>query len=286
MDMIHIDRSKRTEAWNRVAEQGRRFMAQGNWVIMFPEGTRTPRGGQGTYKSGGTRLAVATGAAGAAGRGDLGALLAAQELHRCGPASSTSRSAGRSRRPAASADELMREVETWIEAEMRRLDPEAYRRRRRRRARSQPCPRRGAAIAPIRRSVAVRRRRIAERCCGARGRPRRLDRPRAARSPRARAAASRIRRPSARSGSASTAIGYALKRARRRSIGFVVGPEGLSVSAPSWVGAARHRGRAAREGRLDPAQAASSSASARGGCGAARVDWRDGTIVPFLGADR
>ena len=40
LDMIHIDRSKRTEAWNRVAEQGRRFMAQGNWVIMFPEGTR------------------------------------------------------------------------------------------------------------------------------------------------------------------------------------------------------------------------------------------------------
>jgi 1-acyl-sn-glycerol-3-phosphate acyltransferase len=25
------------------------------------------------------------------------------------------------------ADELMREVEAWIEAEMRRLDPEAYR---------------------------------------------------------------------------------------------------------------------------------------------------------------
>jgi 1-acyl-sn-glycerol-3-phosphate acyltransferase len=24
------------------------------------------------------------------------------------------------------ADELMREVETWIESEMRRLDPEAY----------------------------------------------------------------------------------------------------------------------------------------------------------------
>ena len=25
------------------------------------------------------------------------------------------------------ADSLMREVETWVEAEMRRLDPEAYR---------------------------------------------------------------------------------------------------------------------------------------------------------------
>jgi len=41
LDMVHIDRSKRSEAWGRVAEQGRRFMEQGNWVIMFPEGTRT-----------------------------------------------------------------------------------------------------------------------------------------------------------------------------------------------------------------------------------------------------
>ena len=30
-------------------------------------------------------------------------------------------------------------------------------------------------------------------------------------------------------------IGYELKRARRRSIGFVVGPQGLRVSAPRWV---------------------------------------------------
>ncbi len=44
LDMIHIDRSKRAEAWNKVAEQGRRFMATGHWVIMFPEGTRIARG--------------------------------------------------------------------------------------------------------------------------------------------------------------------------------------------------------------------------------------------------
>ncbi len=44
MDLIHIDRSRRAEAWTKVAEQGRRYMAQGNWVIMFPEGTRAPRG--------------------------------------------------------------------------------------------------------------------------------------------------------------------------------------------------------------------------------------------------
>src|SRR5512145_1962428 len=57
LDMIHIDRSKRAQAWNKVAAQGRRLMDQGTWVIMFPEGTRTARGGQGSYKSGAARLA-------------------------------------------------------------------------------------------------------------------------------------------------------------------------------------------------------------------------------------
>jgi 1-acyl-sn-glycerol-3-phosphate acyltransferase len=126
MDMIHIDRSKRTEAWNRVAEQGRRFMAKGHWIIMFPEGTRTPRGSQGTYKSGGTRLAVAT---------QRPVLPVAVTSARCWPRKSFILRPGvidvSVGQPIPSvgrqADELMREVETWIEAEMRRLDPEAYR---------------------------------------------------------------------------------------------------------------------------------------------------------------
>ena len=125
MDMIHIDRSKRTEAWNRVSEQGRRFMAMGHWVIMFPEGTRAPRGGKGTYKSGGTRLAIAT---------ERPVLPIAVTSARCWPRKSFILRPGvidvsvgqpipsTGRQP----DELMREVETWIEAEMRRLDPEAY----------------------------------------------------------------------------------------------------------------------------------------------------------------
>ena len=37
-------------------------MDRGKWVIMFPEGTRSERGEQGTYKTGAARLAVATGA--------------------------------------------------------------------------------------------------------------------------------------------------------------------------------------------------------------------------------
>jgi 1-acyl-sn-glycerol-3-phosphate acyltransferase len=50
LDMIHIDRSKRAEAWNKVAAQGKRLAAEGIWVIMFPEGTRIARGQRGNYK--------------------------------------------------------------------------------------------------------------------------------------------------------------------------------------------------------------------------------------------
>jgi 1-acyl-sn-glycerol-3-phosphate acyltransferase len=125
LDMIHIDRSKRAEAWNRVAEQGRRYMAQGNWVIMFPEGTRTARGQQGVYKSGGTRLAVTTG---------VPVVPIAVTSARCWPRKSFSLRPGvvdvSIGKPIPSVgrepDELMREVEAWIEAEMRRIDPEAY----------------------------------------------------------------------------------------------------------------------------------------------------------------
>lgn len=125
LDMIHIDRSKRAEAWSKVAEQGRRFMAQGNWVIMFPEGTRTPRGSQGAYKAGAARLAVAT---------DTPLVPIAVTSARCWPRKSfvlrpgvIDISIGAPIPPAGrEADALMREVETWIEAEMRRLDPQAY----------------------------------------------------------------------------------------------------------------------------------------------------------------
>ena len=125
LDMIHIDRSKRAEAWNRVAEQGRQYMAHGNWIIMFPEGTRTPRGSQGIYKAGGTRLAVATGAP---------VLPIAVTSARCWPRKSFMLRPGVidvSIGPLIASvgrepDELMREVEAWIEGEMRRLDAQAY----------------------------------------------------------------------------------------------------------------------------------------------------------------
>ena len=125
LDMIHIDRSKRAEAWAKVAEQGARLMSEGVWVIMFPEGTRTPRGSQGAYKSGATRLAVTTGTP---------VVPIAVSSGKCWPRKSFLLRPGTIDisigRPIASVgrdpDELMREIERWIEAEMRRLDPEAY----------------------------------------------------------------------------------------------------------------------------------------------------------------
>ena len=126
LDMIHIDRSKRTEAWNKVAAQGKRLAAEGIWVIMFPEGTRTPRGGQGTYKSGAARLAIASG---------VPIVPIAASSAKCWPRKSFLLRPGTvdvSIGPAISSagrqpEELMKEVEAWIEAEMRRLDPGAYR---------------------------------------------------------------------------------------------------------------------------------------------------------------
>jgi 1-acyl-sn-glycerol-3-phosphate acyltransferase len=125
LDMIHIDRRRRIEAWQRVAEQGQRLMAEGVWVIMFPEGTRMPRGEQGVYKTGAARLAVATG---------VPIVPIAVSSARCWPARSFVLRPGLVEvsigAPIAAAgrdpDELMREVEAWIEAEMRRIDPEAY----------------------------------------------------------------------------------------------------------------------------------------------------------------
>lgn len=125
LDMIHINRGNRAEAWAKVAEQGKRLLSIGHWIIMFPEGTRTPRGSQGAYKAGASRLAVTTGAP---------LVPIAVTSARCWPRKSFVLRPGvidvSIGAPIASgsgdADALMRQVEAWIEAEMRRLDPEAY----------------------------------------------------------------------------------------------------------------------------------------------------------------
>jgi 1-acyl-sn-glycerol-3-phosphate acyltransferase len=125
MDMIHIDRSKRAEAFSKVVTQGKRLLGKGVWVIMFPEGTRIPRGEKGVYKSGGSRLAIETGAP---------VIPIAVSSAKVWPRKALIKRPGsidvvigpQIPSQGREADELMREVEAWIEAKMREIDPEAY----------------------------------------------------------------------------------------------------------------------------------------------------------------
>jgi 1-acyl-sn-glycerol-3-phosphate acyltransferase len=125
LDMIHIDRSKKRDAFKKVVEQGQRLLDQGTWVIMFPEGTRIARGQKGEYKSGGARLAITTG---------VDVIPIAVTSGKCWPRRAIVKTPGivdisigpRIASQGKTAEDLMAEVETWIEAEMHRLDPEAY----------------------------------------------------------------------------------------------------------------------------------------------------------------
>lgn len=125
LNMIHIDRESRALAMKHVIEQGKQRLAQGTWVMMFPEGTRMARGQSGTYQTAGTRLAVESGAP---------VVPIAVSSGKCWPRQGFIKYPGVvevSIGPAIASvgrepKELMREVQGWIEAEMRRIDPDAY----------------------------------------------------------------------------------------------------------------------------------------------------------------
>lgn len=126
LDMIHIDRSQRARAFVHVIKRGKQLLAQGTWVIMFPEGTRMARGEKGSYQASGARLAIEAG---------VPVVPVAVTSAKCWPRKAFVKTAGvvdvSIGRPIPTqgrkSDELMREVEDWIESEMHRLDPEAYR---------------------------------------------------------------------------------------------------------------------------------------------------------------
>jgi 1-acyl-sn-glycerol-3-phosphate acyltransferase len=58
---IAIDRKGGSTAVQQVIEQGRRRLAEGFWVVIFPEGTRVPAGETRRYGLGGALLASAVG---------------------------------------------------------------------------------------------------------------------------------------------------------------------------------------------------------------------------------
>jgi 1-acyl-sn-glycerol-3-phosphate acyltransferase len=123
--MINIDRSKGQSAFEQVVEDGARHLRDGWWIVIFPEGTRTPPGSTRRYKTGGVRLAVRTGTPVvpiALNSGEVWPRKAF--LKRPGQITvsigAPIPTAGRTDRDVAPL------VESWIESEMRRLAPHRY----------------------------------------------------------------------------------------------------------------------------------------------------------------
>lgn len=124
--MIPIDRRKGRDAFAQVVEHGRKRLADGQWVIMFPEGTRIAVGAKGKYKHGGARLAVETGTV---------VVPIAVNAGECWPKNSFIKRPGVitvSIGPPISpegldAADLTLQVENWIESEMRVISPAVYR---------------------------------------------------------------------------------------------------------------------------------------------------------------
>jgi predicted metal-dependent hydrolase len=77
-------------------------------------------------------------------------------------------------------------------------------------------------------------------------------------------------------------VAYALRRARRSSIGFVVGPEGLQVNAPRWVSLQNIDSAVQSKSGWILRKLQEQGERARR-VEAARIEWRDGTSLPFLG---
>ena len=61
MKCIHIRRGAGKAAMKQLVSQGRARLQDGNWIVIFPEGTRIPAGQKGRYRIGGAVLATETG---------------------------------------------------------------------------------------------------------------------------------------------------------------------------------------------------------------------------------
>ncbi len=80
----------------------------------------------------------------------------------------------------------------------------------------------------------------------------------------------------------STDVAYAFRRAKRRTIGMAVGPDGLEVSAPRWVTLGEVES-ALREKADWIARKLVEMQERQQQLGAARIVWRDGVLLPYLG---
>jgi 1-acyl-sn-glycerol-3-phosphate acyltransferase len=117
---ITIDRKAGEDSMQQITKQGRERLRQGFWIVVYPEGTRIRAGTRAHYKSGGARLAIAL---------DVPIVPVAHNAGYLWPKGVLGKRAGTVtvsigppiRTTGRNMQELINEVERWIEGEVARL---------------------------------------------------------------------------------------------------------------------------------------------------------------------
>ncbi len=125
LQMISINRGQGADAFEQVVTQGTDRLARGWWIVIFPEGTRTPPGSIKRYKTGGARLAVRTGAKIVPIAHNTGEIWPRRSFMKHPGVITVSILPAIDPR-GKSPDAVAAAVESAIEAEMRRLAPHRY----------------------------------------------------------------------------------------------------------------------------------------------------------------
>lgn len=122
MSPIAIDRSRGAGALKRMAELGRQRLAQGFWIVIFPEGTRTAPGERRAYHPGGAWLAQRLGATVVPVAHNAG-LLWPRNAFIKRPGTVTIRIGAPIAAAGLTPEALNERVEHWIETQMESLCP-------------------------------------------------------------------------------------------------------------------------------------------------------------------
>ncbi len=121
LEPIAIDRSAGTSALEQVIEQGRERLDNDVWVVIYPEGTRTPAGTKRRYKQGGSVLATATGYPVVPVAHNAGLLWPREQFNKW-PGTVTVRIGPPIESKSKTAEQLNKEVEDWIETQQQELN--------------------------------------------------------------------------------------------------------------------------------------------------------------------
>jgi 1-acyl-sn-glycerol-3-phosphate acyltransferase len=117
---ITIDRKAGSDAMAQIETQGRERFRQGFWIVVYPEGTRIPAGKRAKYKTGGARLAVQLGVPILPVAHNAGYLWP-KGLRGKRPGTVTVSFGPPIPSAGKTAQELVAEVEAWIEGEVARI---------------------------------------------------------------------------------------------------------------------------------------------------------------------